>query len=130
MPYAPEFEQPLLEIEARITALKAEDDALRHHDEIKRLEERLDRQRQRTYAALTAWQRTQLARHPKRPHTRDFIRLLFEDFVELHADRLHGADAAVVSGLALLDGRGVVVIRRQKGRDTRAKIARHFGMPH
>ena len=130
MPDAPEFEQPLLEIEARIAALKAEDDALRHHDEIKRLEERLDRQRQRTYAALTAWQRTQLARHPRRPHSRDLIRLLFDDFVELHGDRLHGDDAAMVGGLALFEGRGVVAIGHQKGRDTREKIARNFGMSH
>src|SRR5258706_1078794 len=130
MPYAPEFEQPLLEIEARITALKAEDDPLRHHDEIARLADRLDRQRQRTYAALTAWQRTQLARHPRRPHARDLIKLLFDDFVELHGDRVHGDDAAVVGGLALFEGRGVVVIGHQKGRDTREKIARNFGMPH
>ena len=130
MPDAPEFEQPLLEIEARIAALKAEDDPLRHHDEIVRLEERLDRQRQRTYAALTAWQRTQLARHPRRPHARDLIRLLFDDFVELHGDRLHGDDAAMVGGLALFEGRGVVAIGHQKGRDTREKIARNFGMSH
>jgi acetyl-CoA carboxylase carboxyl transferase subunit alpha len=130
MPDAPEFEQPLLEIEARIAALKAEDDALRHHDEIERLKERLDRQRQRTYAALTAWQRTQLARHPRRPHSRYLIRLLFDDFVELHGDRLHGDDAAMVGGLALFEGRGVVAIGHQKGRDTREKIARNFGMPH
>src|SRR5213083_2401088 len=130
MPDAPEFEQPLLEIEARIAALKAEDDPLRHHDEIVRLEERLDRLRQRTYAALTAWQRTQLARHPRRPHSRDLIRLLFDDFVELHGDRLHGDDAAMVGGLALFEGRGVVAIGHQKGRDTREKIARNFGMPH
>ena len=130
MPDALEFEQPLLELEARIAALKAEDDPLRHHDEISRLADRLDRQRQRTYAALTAWQRTQLARHPRRPHARDLIKLLFDDFVELHGDRVHGDDAAVVGGLALFEGRGVVVIGHQKGRDTREKIARNFGMPH
>jgi acetyl-CoA carboxylase carboxyl transferase subunit alpha len=130
MPDGLEFEQPLLELEARIAALRAVEDPNVHADEIRHLDERLQRQRQRTYASLTAWQRTQLARHPKRPHTRDFIRLLFEDFVELHGDRLHGDDAAVVGGLALLDGRGVVVIGHQKGRDTREKIARNFGMPH
>src|SRR5437762_6587906 len=130
MPDALEFEQPLLELEARIAALKAEDDPLRHHDEISRLADRLARQRQRTYAALTAWQRTQLARHARRPHARDLIKLLFDDFVELHGDRLHGDDAAVVGGLALFEGRGVVVIGHQKGRDTREKIARNFGMPH
>jgi acetyl-CoA carboxylase carboxyl transferase subunit alpha len=125
-----EFEQPLLEIEARLAELKAEDDVVRHRDEIARLEERLHRQRQRTYASLTAWQRTQLARHPRRPHARDLIKLVFDDFVELHGDRLHGDDAAVVGGLALFEGRGVVVIGHQKGRDTREKIARNFGMPH
>src|ERR671914_292181 len=130
MPDALEFEQPLLELENRIAALQAEDDPLRVRDEIAKLEDRLARLRQKTYAALTAWQRTQLARHPKRPHARDFIKLLFDDFVELHGDRLHGDDAAVVSGLALFEGRGVVVIGHQKGRDTREKIARNFGMPH
>jgi acetyl-CoA carboxylase carboxyl transferase subunit alpha len=130
MPDALDFEQPLLELEARIAALKAEDDPLRHADEVARLEERLARQRQRTFATLTAWQRTQLARHPRRPHSRDIIKLLFDDFVELHGDRVYGDDAAVVGGLALFEGRGVVVIGQQKGRDTREKIARNFGMPH
>src|SRR5215470_965854 len=130
MPDALDFEQPLLELEARIAALKAVDDPRANADEIARLEERLQRQRQRTYASLTAWQRTQLARHPKRPHTRDFIKLLFEDFVELHGDRLYGDDAAVVGGLARFEEQGVVVIGHQKGRDTREKIARNFGMPH
>ena len=127
MPDALDFEQPLLELESRIAALRTEEG---RDGDIARLEERLLRQREKTYASLTAWQRTQLARHPKRPHTRDFIRLIFEDFVELHGDRLYGDDAAVVGGLALLDGRGVVVIGHQKGRDTREKIARNFGMPH
>lgn len=130
MPDGLDFEQPLLELEAHIAALRALDDPLKHGDEIAKLEERLQRQRQRTYASLNAWQRTQLARHPKRPHTRDFIKLLFDDFVELHGDRVHGDDAAVVGGLALFEGRGVVVVGHQKGRDTREKIARNFGMPH
>src|SRR5437667_186462 len=102
----------------------------RGREEVAKLEERLHRQRQKTYASLTAWQRTQLARHPKRPHTRDFVRLLFEDFVELHGDRLYGDDAAIVGGLARFEGQGIVVIGHQKGRDTREKIARNFGMPH
>jgi acetyl-CoA carboxylase carboxyl transferase subunit alpha len=130
MPEGLDFEQPLLEIEAQIATLRALDDPIEHGEEIAKLEERLQRQRQKTYASLTAWQRTQLARHPKRPHTRDFIKLLFDDFVELHGDRLHGDDAAVVSGLALFEGRGVVIVGHQKGRDTREKIARNFGMPH
>jgi acetyl-CoA carboxylase carboxyl transferase subunit alpha len=130
MPDALDFEQPLLDIENRIAALQAEDNASKARDEIAKLEERLARLRQRTYASLTAWQRTQLARHPKRPHTRDFIKLLFEDFVELHGDRLYGDDAAMVGGLARFEDQGVVVIGHQKGRDTRDKIARNFGMPH
>ncbi len=130
MPDALDFEAPLLELENRLAALQAEDDSPKTRDEIAKLEERLARQRQKTYASLTAWQRTQLARHPKRPHTRDFIRLLFDDFIELHGDRLYGDDAAVVGGLARFEGQGVVVIGHQKGRDTREKIARNFGMPH
>jgi len=130
MPDALDFEQPLLDIENRIATLQAEESTARTRDEISKLEERLARLRQRTYASLTAWQRTQLARHPKRPHTRDLIKLLFEDFVELHGDRLYGDDAAVVGGLARFEEQGVVVIGHQKGRDTREKIARNFGMPH
>jgi acetyl-CoA carboxylase carboxyl transferase subunit alpha len=130
MPDALEFEQPLLELETRIAALQAEGDPLRTHDEIGRLEERLARLRQRTYASLTAWQRTQLARHPKRPYTRDWCRLLFDDFTELHGDRRFGDDAAIVGGLARFAQRSIVVIGHQKGRDTREKIARNFGMPH
>jgi acetyl-CoA carboxylase carboxyl transferase subunit alpha len=130
MPDALDFEQPLLDIENRIVALQAEENAPKAREEIAKLEERLARLRQRTYASLTAWQRTQLARHPKRPHTRDFIKLLFEDFVELHGDRLFGDDAAVVGGLARFEEQAVVVIGHQKGRDTREKIARNFGMPH
>jgi len=130
MPDALDFEQPLLELETRIAELQAVDDATRVRDEIARLEDRLQRLRQRTYASLTAWQRTQLARHPKRPHTRDWCRLLLEDFVELHGDRVYGDDAAIVGGLGRFEGQSVVVIGHQKGRDTREKIARNFGMPH
>jgi acetyl-CoA carboxylase carboxyl transferase subunit alpha len=130
MPDALDFEQPLLEIENRIAALQSEEGSSKTRDEIAKLEDRLARLRQKTYASLTAWQRTQLARHPKRPHTRDFLKLLFEDFVELHGDRVYGDDTAIVGGLARFEGRGIVVIGHQKGRDTREKIARNFGMPH
>ena len=130
MPDALDFEQPLLELETRLATLQAQEDSPRLREEIAKLEERLERQRQKTYASLTAWQRTQLARHPKRPHARDYIRVLFDDFIELHGDRLYGDDAAIVSGLARFEGQGVVVIGHQKGRDTREKIGRNFGMPH
>ena len=130
MPDTLDFEQPLLELETRIAALQSEESLPKTRDEIAKLEERLARLRQKTYASLSAWQRTQLARHPKRPHTRDFFKLLLEDFIELRGDRLYGDDAAVVGGLARFEGQGIVVIGHQKGRDTREKIARNFGMPH
>jgi len=130
MPDALDFEQPLLEMETRIAALRSEESLPKTRDEIAKLEERLARLRQKTYAGLSAWQRTQLARHPKRPHTLDFLKLLLEDFIELHGDRFYGDDAAVVGGLARFEGQGIVVIGHQKGRDTREKIARNFGMPH
>jgi acetyl-CoA carboxylase carboxyl transferase subunit alpha len=129
MPEALDFEQPLLELETRIAELQAQEDPDRR-EEIGRLEERLTRLRQRTFANLTAWQTTQLARHPRRPHMRDFCRLLVEDFLELHGDRLYGDDPAIVGGLARFDGIGVVVLGHQKGRETREKLARNFGMPH
>src|SRR6266851_3131910 len=130
MPDTLDFEQPLLELETRIAALQSEENLPKTRDEIAKLEERLARLRQKTYASLSAWQRTQLARHPKRPHTLDFLKLLLEDFIELHGDRFYGDDAAVVGGLARFEGQGIVVIGHQKGRDTREKIARNFGMPH
>src|SRR2546429_1838308 len=130
MPVALAFEQPLLDIESRIAALQAEDNGSKAREEIAKLEERLARLRQRTYASLTAWQRTQLARHPKRPRTLDYVRLLIEEFVELHGDRVFGDDKAVVGGLGRFDGQSVVVLGHQKGRDTRENLARNFGMPH
>jgi acetyl-CoA carboxylase carboxyl transferase subunit alpha len=130
MPDALDFERPLLELENRIAALAADEGTAARREEIARLEERLGRLRQKTYAGLTAWQRTQLARHPRRPHTRDFCRLLFDDFLELHGDRVYGDDPAIVGGLARFEGRSVVVVGHQKGRETREKIARNFGMPH
>jgi acetyl-CoA carboxylase carboxyl transferase subunit alpha len=130
MPDELEFEKPLLELENRIAELRASEDSLAARDEIAKLEERLARQQQRIYAGLTAWQRTQIARHPKRPHTLDLVNLLLEDWVELHGDRVFGDDKAIVGGLATFDGEPVVVIGHQKGRDTRENIARNFGMPH
>jgi acetyl-CoA carboxylase carboxyl transferase subunit alpha len=130
MPDELEFEKPLLELENRIAELRESDDPLAARDEIAKLEERLTRQQQRIYSGLTAWQRTQIARHPKRPHTLDLVNLLLEDWVELHGDRVFGDDKAIVGGLATFDGEPVVVIGHQKGRDTRENIARNFGMPH
>jgi acetyl-CoA carboxylase carboxyl transferase subunit alpha len=130
MPDELEFEKPILELENRIAELRASEDSVAARDEIAKLEERLARQQQRVYSNLTAWQRTQIARHPKRPHTLDLVNLLLEDWVELHGDRVFGDDKAIVGGLALFEGEAVVVIGHQKGRDTRENIARNFGMPH
>jgi len=130
MPDELEFEKPLLELENRIAELRASEDSLAARDEIAKLEERLARQQQRIYSGLTAWQRTQIARHPRRPHTLDLVNLLLEDWVELHGDRVFGDDKAIVGGIATFDGEPVVVIGHQKGRDTRENIARNFGMPH
>jgi acetyl-CoA carboxylase carboxyl transferase subunit alpha len=130
MPDELEFEKPVLELENRIAELRASEDSLAARDEIAKLEERLARLQQRVYSGLTAWQRTQIARHPKRPHTLDLVNLLLENWVELHGDRVFGDDKAIVGGLATFDGEPVVVIGHQKGRDTRENIARNFGMPH
>jgi len=125
-----DFEKPLTEIETRLVQLRAAEDARGSRDEIARLEDRLGRLQQKIYGGLTAWQRAQIARHPKRPHTLDFVGLLLEDWVELHGDRVYGDDKAIVGGLARFDGAPVVAIGHQKGRDTRENIARNFGMPH
>ena len=123
------FERPLLELERRIEEARraARPDAAA---EVRRLEERLQRLQRKVFGRLTAWQRVQLARHPRRPYTLDLIRLLGEDFVELHGDRVFGDDHAIVGGLARIGGRPVVVLGHQKGRDTPEKLHRNFGMPH
>src|SRR5262245_48530666 len=125
-----DFEKPLLELENKIVELRASEDPLAVRDEISKLEDRLARQQQKVYANLSAWQRAQLARHPRRPHTLDFVERLTEDFIELHGDRVFGDDKAIVGGLARFEGESVVVVGHQKGRDTRENIARNFGMPH
>ncbi len=124
-----DFERPLLELETRIEGLRWAGRPAAE-PEIRRLEERLQRLQRKVFGRLTAWQRVQLARHPRRPYTLDLIPLLTEDFVELHGDRLFGDDHAVVGGLARLDGRAIVVVGHQKGRDTEEKLHRNFGMPH
>src|SRR5262249_56100599 len=114
-----DFEKPLLELENRILALRAGDETAATRTEIARLEGRLGRLQQKVYGNLTAWQRAQLARHPKRPHTLDLFQLLLEDFVELHGDRVFGDDKAIVGGLARFEGEPVVALRPQQGPDPR-----------
>ena len=124
-----DFEKPLLELESRIGAIRQSQrpDA---ETRARELEERLRRLQRKILGRLTAWERVQLARHPRRPYTLDLIRLLTEDFVELHGDRLFGDDHAIVGGLARFGPWSVVVIGHQKGRDTQEKLFRNFGMPH
>lgn len=124
-----DFERPLLALEARIAALRRRGDA-EAASEVARLEARWRRLHRRLFGRLTAWQRVQLARHPRRPYTLDLVRLLVEDFVELHGDRRYGDDHAIVAGLGRFEGRGVVLVGHQKGRDTGDKLYRNFGMPH
>lgn len=123
------FEKPLLELEARIGALR-QSPRPEAEEQVRELEERLRRLQRKVFGRLSAWERVQLARHPRRPYTLDLIRLLTQDFVELHGDRLFGDDHAIVGGLARFEERSVVVIGHQKGRDTREKLFRNFGMPH
>jgi acetyl-CoA carboxylase carboxyl transferase subunit alpha len=130
MPDELEFEKPILELETRIAELRASENEAATRDEATKLEERLRRLQQRVYGSLSAWQRAQIARHPKRPHTLDFYKLLLDDFVELHGDRVFGDDLAIVGGLAFFEGEPLVVLGHQKGRDTRENIARNFGMPN
>jgi acetyl-CoA carboxylase carboxyl transferase subunit alpha len=124
-----DFEKPLAELEARIADVRRAGGP-RAEAEAAELEERLRRLQKKVFDRLTPWQRVQLARHPRRPYTLDFIRLLTDDFVELHGDRLFGDDHAIVGGLARFDERSVVIIGHQKGRDTKEKLFRNFGMPH
>jgi acetyl-CoA carboxylase carboxyl transferase subunit alpha len=130
MPDELEFEKPILELETRIAELRASENEAATRDEATKLEDRLRRLRQRVYSNLSAWQRAQIARHPRRPHALDLYKLLLDDFVELHGDRVFGDDLAIVGGLAVFEGEPVVVLGHQKGRDTRENIARNFGMPH
>ena len=128
--YTLEFERPILELEAKIQELKqfAEVEKMDFSTEIARLERRVARLQEEVFSNLTPWQRTQIARHPSRPYTMDYIRLMLTDFVELHGDRAFGDDRAIVGGLARLEGMPLVVIGHQKGRDTKEKLARNFAM--
>ncbi len=126
-----EFEQPLAELEAKISELRnvSDDNAMNIDDEIHRLEEKLKIKTKQIFAKLNDWQIAQLARHPKRPYTLDYIDLLTESFDELHGDRAFADDPAIVGGLAQFNGKAVMVIGHQKGRSTKEKIKRNFGMP-
>jgi acetyl-CoA carboxylase carboxyl transferase subunit alpha len=126
-----DFEQPISDLQAKIDELRriSPENLVNLEFEIERLEVKCQKLTREIFGDLSAWQITQLARHPLRPYTLDYIERLFTEFVELHGDRMYGDDRAIVTGLARLSGRGVVIIGHQKGRDTNEKISRNFGMP-
>jgi acetyl-CoA carboxylase carboxyl transferase subunit alpha len=126
-----EFEQPIAELEAKIDELRyvGNDTEINISDEIARLQVKCQELTRKIFSSLTAWQISQLARHPQRPYLLDYVELVFTDFQELHGDRAFGDDQAMVGGLARLEDRPVMIIGQQKGRDTKEKIQRNFGMP-
>jgi acetyl-CoA carboxylase carboxyl transferase subunit alpha len=126
-----DFEQPIAELQAKIDELKnvGSDNALNLDEEIQRLQAKMRQKIETIFSDLNPWQVSQLSRHPLRPYTLDYVEMLFDEFHELHGDRAFADDHAIVGGLARFRGRSVVVIGQQKGRDTKAKVFRNFGMP-
>ena len=125
-----DFEQPIAELESKIEELKdlsnVSDGVL--DKEIESLRKRVDKLRKSIFSNLTRWQRVQLARHPDRPYTLDYIKKITEEFIELHGDRYHADDKAIVGGVGKIDGQSVMIIGHQKGRDTTSRKYRNFGM--
>ncbi len=126
-----DFEQPIAELDAKIEELRhaSDDQAFNIDEEVGRLREKLKLKTNDIFRNLSSWQKTQLSRHPARPYTLDYIGVMCEEFHELAGDRMYAEDAAIVGGLARIDGRAVVIIGHQKGRDTKTKVRRNFGMP-
>jgi acetyl-CoA carboxylase carboxyl transferase subunit alpha len=126
-----EFEQPIAELEAKIEELKflGTDASVNISEEIKRLQTKSRALTTSIFSNLSPWQITQLARHPQRPYTLDYISMIFTDWQELHGDRMYGDDLAIVGGMARLDGIPVMLIGQQKGRDTKERVRRNYGMP-
>jgi len=126
------FEKPIIELEKKIDELKlfASEKKIDLSSELKKMEEKLEALKRRTYGNLTPWQKVQIARHPQRPYTLDYISSLMTDFVELHGDRIFGDDKAMICGFAVFEGTKVAVIGHQKGRDTKENLKRNFGCAH
>src|SRR5512138_280295 len=126
-----EFEKPIVELEKKIEELMAfSTDSIDLKDEVAKLQQKVEEMRQDVFVNLSRWQTAQIARHINRPFTMDYIKLIFTEFVELHGDRNFADDHAIVGGLAMLGDEPVMVIGHQKGRDTKEKVFRNFGMPH
>ena len=127
-----DFEKPLIELEKQVRDLKELADAGHPEitEQVRKLERIADKKRRETYEKLSRWERVQLARHPLRPYSTDYIGMIASRFTELHGDRLYAEDSAMIGGLAVIGGHKVVVIGQQKGRDTKENLARNFGMAH
>lgn len=127
-----DFEQPIVELDKKIENLKSnsENTKIDISEQIKTLEKEREDLKKEIYGSLTPWQRIQIARHPSRPYSTDYINYIFQDFVEIHGDRVFGDDQALICGIALLDGQPVVVIGHQKGRTLQENMDRNFGMAH
>jgi acetyl-CoA carboxylase carboxyl transferase subunit alpha len=125
-----DFEKPIAELDARVAELRetAEAGALNIDSEIGRLQAKSDKMLRETYAHLTPWQKTQVARHPERPHFKDYVAGLISDFVPLAGDRSFGEDEAIVGGLGRFDGRRIMLIGHEKGDDTTSRLKHNFGM--
>jgi len=126
-----DFEQPIAELEAKIEELRhvGNDKEININEEISRLKKRSGELTESIFSSLSPWQISQLARHPQRPYTKDYIERVFSDFEELHGERYFADDPALITGIARLDGMPIVIIGHQKGRDTKDRIMRNYGMP-
>jgi acetyl-CoA carboxylase carboxyl transferase subunit alpha len=126
-----DFEQPIAELEAKIDELRfvADDSEININDEIHKLKGKRDALTKNIFSKLSAWQIAQIARHPMRPYTADYLELLVPDFQELHGDRMFADDPAIIGGIGRLDGRAIMFIGHQKGRDTKERVRRNYGMP-
>ena len=127
-----DFERPIIELERKIEEMReiSAADGVDLSQEIEKLEEKLNKSIEKIYSNLNRWQRVQLARHPNRPYTMDYIERITSDFIELHGDRYFADDKAIITGLATIEGRKIVLIGHQKGKNTKDNIYRNFGMPH
>lgn len=127
-----DFERPITELEKKISDMKdfSVGESVELSGEIASLQKKLEKLRGDVYSKLTRWQKVQIARHPMRPYSMDYIRLLSEGFLELHGDRGYGDDKALVGGFARIDGKSLMIIGQQKGRDTKEKLIHNFGMMH
>lgn len=132
MANCPEFERPIVELQEKIEELKSLNEGKSGglEKEIKKLEERLSKVKEEVLSNLSPWEKVELARHPNRPYTLNYVKYLFKDWVELHGDRRFADDKAIVAGIGKLGGVSFVVIGHEKGRNVRERISRNFGMPH